>query len=267
MEFDGPVQLNSQDIEIMNIPSTFFLNMLLLIYLLSNFATAQSNVTLEPMPADLEIRFALSALPATLRADANVYVLDPAQGYKLARKGSSKLECLVERTVWEWVDYRNDIYVPLCYDANGSSHHLKVIRDAAQMRAAGMGATALKEEIEKRYRNGTYTGPTKAGLSYMVGPVMRAKGPPDMQLHTMAMPHLMFYAPDISNDDIGAKPNLQQPESLSMPFVDQQGAPQQSYMIQLIGEAEKKKILASEQKLISDLCAYRDVLCLTEHHH
>ena len=30
----------------------------------------------------------------------------------------------------------------------------------------------------------------------MVAPVMRTVGPPDMQVHTMPMPHLMFYAPN-----------------------------------------------------------------------
>jgi hypothetical protein len=246
----------------------FTTRFLLMIYLLSNFAAAQPhNTNLETMPAELETQFALSALPAGLREGASVYLLDPAQGYKLVRKGTNKLECLVERTVWEWTDYRNDIYIPLCYDANGVSHHLKVIREAAQLRASGMTAIALKEEIEKRYKKQIYTAPQKAGLSYMVGPVMRAKGPPDMQVHTIAMPHLMFYSPNISNEDIGAKPNFQNPESLSMPFVDIQGLPQQGYIIQLIGETEKAKILASEKELIAALCAYRDVLCLKEHPH
>jgi len=38
-------------------------------------------------------------------------------------------------------------------------------------------------------------------------------------------------------------------------------------VIQLIGEAEKAKILADERPLLDELCAYRDVLCLahTEH--
>jgi hypothetical protein len=42
----------------------------------------------------------------------------------------------------------------------------------------------------------------------------------------------------------------------------QQGINEQSYMIQLIGAAEKAKIVAEEKTLLSDLCAYRDVLCL-----
>jgi hypothetical protein len=219
------------------------------------------------MPATLETRFALSALPPAMRDKAIVYLLDPRTGYRLSRQGTSGVTCLVERTVWEWVDFRNDIYIPLCYDAVGTRAHLKVIMDTAELRAQGMSPLALKAEIEARYTNKTYKAPEKAGLSYMVAPVMRALGPPDMNMHTMAMPHLMFYAPNITDADIGAAPNLSDPSSLLYPFIDRQGNAEQSYMIQLIGEAEKAKILADEKDLLHDLCAYRDVLCLTEMRH
>ena len=219
------------------------------------------------MPAKLETQFALSALPPALRDKATVYLLDPKKGYQLSRQGTSGVTCLVERTVWEWADFRNDIYIPLCYDAVGTKAHLKVIMDTATLRSQGMRPVALKTEIENRYKNKTYKAPEKAGLSYMVAPVMRAVGPPDMKLHTMSMPHLMFYAPNITNEDIGAVPNLSVHSSLLYPFIDTQGIAEQSYMIQLIGEAEKAKIMADEKTLLDDLCAYRDVLCLphTEH--
>ena len=109
----------------------------------------------------------------------------------------------------------------------------------------------------------TYGAPEKAGLSYMISPVMRALGPPDMKIHTMSMPHLMFYAPNITNEDVGAVPNLNVHSSLLYPFIDKQGIAEQSYLIQLIGAAEKAKIMADERTLIHDLCAYRDVLCLS----
>jgi hypothetical protein len=162
---------------------------------------------------------------------------------------------------------RSDIYIPLCYDAVGTKAHLKVIMDTAALRAQGMGPVALKAEIENRYKNKTYRAPEKPGLSHMVAPVMRAVGPPDMKVHTMSMPHLMFYAPHITNEDIGAVPNLSVPSSLLNPFIDQQGIAEQSYMIQLVGETEKAKILADEKALVADLCAYRDVLCLPSKTH
>ena len=226
-----------------------------------------AETSIEPMPAKLETRFALSALPPALRDQASVYLLDPKKGYQLSRQGSSGVTCLVERTVWEWEMAGNDIYIPLCYDAAGTNAHLKVIMDTATLRAQGMSPSALKAEIENRYQNKTYKAPEKAGLSYMVAPLMRALGPPDMKLHTMSMPHLMFYAPNITNEDIGAHPNLSVPSSLTFPFIDKQGNAEQSYMIQLVGQAEKARILADEKTLLHDLCAYRDVLCLAKMKH
>jgi hypothetical protein len=226
-----------------------------------------AETTLEQMPAELETRFALSALPPAMRDQATVYRLDPEKGYQLSRQGSSGVTCLVERTVWELADFRNDIYIPLCYDAVGTKAHLRVIMDTATLRAQGMSPVDLKTEIENRYRTRTYDGPEKPGLSYMVAPVMRTVGPPDMKVHTMPMPHLMFYAPNMTNKDIGARPDLAVHASLLYPFIDSQGIAEQSYMIQLIGEAEKAKILADEKPLLDDLCAHRDVLCLPNMEH
>lgn len=226
-----------------------------------------AEITLDRMPADLETRFALSAAPPRLRDKASVYLLDPARGYQLSRQGTSGVACLVERTSWDLADFRNDIYFALCYDAAGAKTYLKHIMDVAELRAQGMEPAALKAEVEKRYRKKIYKVPDKPGLSYMVAPIMRTIGPPDLKVRTMAMPHLMFYAPNLSNADIGAAPDLADHASLLYPFVDKQGIAEHSYMIQLVGETEKAKILTDEKTLIDDLCAYRDVLCLAHAGH
>ncbi|WP_395642998.1 hypothetical protein [Rudaea sp.] len=218
---------------------------------------------LTAMPAQLEARFALSALPPALRDQATVYLLDPAKGYHVSRQGSSGVVCLVERTQWQDADFRDDVFVPLCYDEAGAKTHFKVDMDVAAMRAQGRSAAAVKATVEKRYRDKTYTAPAKPGLSYMIMPVFRAPGPPDMKVHTMSMPHLMFYAPGLSNEDIGARPNLADHASLQWPFIDRQGNAEHSYMIQMVGKAEKTKIMADEKPLLDDLCAWRAVLCLT----
>ena len=222
------------------------------------------ETTIDRMPPALETQFALSAAPAGLRDRATVHLLDPAKGYRLSRQGTSGVACIVERTAWELADFRNDIYIPLCYDAAGSATTLKVIMDAAALRAGGMGPAALKAEIERRYRARTYRAPAKPGVSYMVAPVFRTIGPPDLKVHTMSMPHLMFYAPNVTNEDIGALPDLADHSSLLNPFIDRQGHGEQSYMIQLVGAAEKARIVADEKALLDALCAYRDVLCLAD---
>ena len=226
---------------------------------------ARAQTALRPMPPELETRFALSALPPALRAQASVHLLDPASGYRLVRRGSNGLECLVQRTAWELGDYRDDIYIPLCYDRAGAGTYLKVIRDVASLRAQGLDPTGLKAEIERRWRDRTYAVPARPGLSYMVGPVMRTIGPPDLKVHTMLMPHVMYYAPNVGNQDIGAAPDLADPDSLRYPFVDRQGNGEQSYFIQLMGKSETAGILAAEQGLVDELCRYRDLLCLPAH--
>ena len=51
------------------------------------------------------------------------------------------------------------------------------------------------------------------------------------------------------------------------PFVQTEGVREQSYMIQIYGAAEKAKILSQEKRLVADLCAYRNILCLHEAAH
>jgi hypothetical protein len=239
---------------------------LIVVSLLTSFGVAGSQpaeTTIEQMPPKLETQFALSALPPALRDQATVYLLDPKKGYQLSRQGSSGVTCLVERTAWEQADFRDDIYIPLCYDAEGSRTFLKVIMDTAALRIQGMSPGALKAEIENRYQNKTYKVPEKAGLSYMIAPVMRTWMLPDWRVHTMPMPHLMFYAPNLTNQDIGAV----QHSSPSDPFIFKEGIAEQSYIIHVIGEAERAKIIADGKTLLDNLCSYRDVLCLPSMQH
>src|ERR1039458_4495105 len=55
-----------------------------------------ANVT--PLPRDLEIQLALSALPPQLRDNATVYVLNPDKGFEVARKGTNGFNAFVART-------------------------------------------------------------------------------------------------------------------------------------------------------------------------
>ena len=221
-------------------------------------APAQPTHSTEPMPAALEVRFALSALPPELRSAASVYRLDVKHGYVLAQRGTSGVACLVQRTAWEQADFRDDIYVPRCYDAAGSATYLKVLMDAEALRIAGMSAPALKREMQRRYDTKRYHAPEKAGLSYMVSPVMRT-WLPDGSVRTMSVPHVMFYAPGVTDKDIGALPNV----SRGYPFIVREGLAAQSFMLQPLGKAEAAAIVAADRALLRDLCTYRDVLCLS----
>ncbi len=209
-----------------------FLGSILVAHVMAGVGAAEAQVRhagLERMPASLETRFALSALPASMRQAATVYLLDVQHGYFIAQRGTSGIACLVQRTAWEQADFRDDIYVPRCYDGAGSRSYLHVLIDAAALRAAGMKPAALKTEIEARYKKHRYSVPDRAGLSYMEAPLMRTWGPDGITVSMVSGPHVMFYAPGVTGADIGALPN----GSKSDPFIVEEGVPEQSFIIQL----------------------------------
>lgn len=219
---------------------------------------------LEKIPVALEVRLALSALPPALRDKAAVYILDPAKGYILERAGSNGQSCFVGRTEWKFADYRNDVYDPICYDAIGAKHHMRVWFDVAELRAKGVTPEAMKKGIEARFHAGVYKAPDRAGMSYMTAPLMRSYmslDPKDKDsVMTMSMPHVMYYAPNVSAADAGGIPC---PPCAPYPFVFEPGP--HGYIIQRLGEAESAKIVADEAELVSDLCSYRSALCLATH--
>ncbi|HWH51873.1 MAG TPA: hypothetical protein VN651_10060 [Gemmatimonadaceae bacterium] len=214
-----------------------------------------------PMPRALETAFALSAVPPYLRDSAGVYALDPARGYVEARAGTNGFRCLVLRTEWTRPElpFRDDIFVPMCWDAAGAAALLPVDLDVAAMRARGDSPRAVYDEIMRRYADGRYHAPARAGLAYMLGPVMRtfiAASSPEPT--TMIGPHFMFYAPNVTDADIGGRQQSDGPFMLStgphgLIFV---GA----------GKSRTQEILAQSSSLLADLCAYRKVLCLPKSH-
>ena len=222
-------------------------------------AQSGSQIKLERMPESLENRFALSALPPHLRDSATTYALDPQKGYVVDRKGTNGFSCIVMRTEWSWpqLAFRDDIFVPICYDDEGSKKMLPVWMDAAKLRAQGLGPRQVYEETMKKFDNGTYQKPARAGISYMIAPFMRTYPSPDAtEVVTMSMPHYMFYAPNVKDADIGGKPLSQ------YPFALPQGPGPHDVIILLVGQAEKTKIVADSADLLSELCSYRKFLCL-----
>src|SRR2546430_164232 len=149
-------------------------------------ASAQTNQTpkatnkVEPLPGDLEIQLALSALPPHLRDNATVYVLNPDKGFEVARKGTNGFHAFVARTgddtfrgTWPLKQYRSDILYPISFDEAGAKAQMRVFFDAAEMQAKGTPPGELKKIIQERYSTGYYKAPERAGVSYMLSPILR----------------------------------------------------------------------------------------------
>ncbi|HZY40153.1 MAG TPA: hypothetical protein VFE53_26050 [Mucilaginibacter sp.] len=230
------------------------------------FAQKPADTKLDKMPVALETDYALSSLPPQLRSGATVYLLDPAKGYYIARKGSNGFICFVMRTAWEWAEFRNDVITAISYDAEGARVIFPVYQDAAAMRASGKySALQVRDIIIERIEKGVYKAPARAGLSYMLAPVMRTypAKPDKHDVMTMEMPHYMFYAPYLTNADIGNIPDgqadgpvLVNPEAM---FLGKNKAPY-GYIIVLAGEKERAKIVADNKVLLKRLGDYRSYM-------
>lgn len=219
---------------------------------------------IEPLPRDLEIQLALSALPPHLRGDATVYVLNPAKGFEVARKGTNGFHALVARTgddtfrgSWPLTEYRDDILYPIAFDEAGVEAQMRVFLDAAEMQARGTPPRELKKIIKDRYKAGTYKAPARAGVAFMLSPVLRTYVDPDVsdRVTTVNYPHVMYYAPDVSGEDIGAGK-----VGGTDPFLILHG--RHGYIVQALGLTERAAVNEEYGEMLARLCDIKDAWCL-----
>ena len=220
---------------------------------------------IEPLPRDLEIQLALSALPPHLRANATVYILNPDKGFEVARKGTNGLHAFVARTgddtfrgSWPFMKYRDDILYPVSFDKAGVGAQMRVFFDAAEMQAKGTPPGELKKIIKDRYKSGYYNAPDRAGVSYMMSPILRTylNCDEDDSVGTANVPHVMYYAPNITTEDIGGGKL-----GGMYPFVFMTGP--HGYMIQFLGLTERAAINKEYKEMLERLCKIKDEWCLT----
>lgn len=239
--------------------------------LFSLTATAQNKQTpkginkIDTLPRDLEIQLALSALPSHLKDSATVYVLNPDKGFEVARKGTNEFHAFVARTgddamrgSWPLKEYRDDILYPISFDQAGVNAQMRVFFDIAEMQAKGTAPEKLKKIIQDRYKTNYYKPPERAGLSYMLSPILRTYTNPDADENviTSSNPHIMHYAPNVTNLDAGGtKPSIN-----PYPFVILQGP--HGYTIQHLGEKERAAIYKEYEEMLARLCEIKKEWCL-----
>jgi hypothetical protein len=189
------------------------------------------------MPEALEMELALSAAPAHLRADATVLLLGE-RGYVEARKGSNGFTCLVGRS-------QPKAIAPMCYDVEGTRTVVPLIVDEAAMRARGESEETIRKAAEEGFRTGKYKAPERPGISYMMSPVQELAGP-DGVVRSF-VPHLMFYAPNLTDADVGGKRGG--PAFINSP------APHGMIIVPL-GKEEQTAIQAEHEALVKNVRAF-----------
>lgn len=146
-----------------------------------------------PGSKDAEISLALSACPPSVATGAGVYILGQA-GYIKVRPSRNGFTALVQHTL-------PTAQEPRCMDAEGTRTWLPRILKVAALRAQGKSREEIQQVIADALAKGVLQPPTRLGVDYMLSTqnrVPNAKGEV-----TPFPPHVMFYAPYLTNADIG----------------------------------------------------------------
>lgn len=218
----------------------------------------------EPLPQDLEVQLALSALPPHLRDHATVYSLNPEQGFEVVRQGTNGFHALVARTGpdvyrghWPFTEYPNDLLIPIAFDSAGAKANMRPLFDIAKLQSEGVSPEQAKKIIKDRYNTGVYQAPERAGISYMLSPLLRAYQnlEQDNTIGTLNFPHYMFYAPNVHNEDIGGSV-----PAGTYPWAFRPGP--HGYIILRVGEKEIADINKEHQGMLARLCELKKEFCL-----
>jgi hypothetical protein len=177
-------------------------------------AVAQQPVDL--LPLKQEVSLALSAAPPYLRDSAGVWALQ-ADGWVEVRESSNGFTCAVNR------DHALS-RKPTCWDAEGTATILPVVRRWGELLLQRVPSDSIRKIIAAGFKDGTYISPRRPGVAYMLSDSIRRYVPRTGELAGFP-PHVMFYAPNLTNKDIGFNGDF----STGLPFIGYQGP--QGYMI------------------------------------
>jgi len=173
-----------------------------------------------------EIRLAESAGPPHVAAAATIYARG-AQGYEVVRQGTNGFACLVEQSHPRSLE-------PICYDREGVAAHIPVTLARASWRAAGLDSAEISRRIAAGYEQGTFRAPRTTGVAYMLSAETKFWNPTTGAVEA-GSPHLMFYAPYLTNADIGSRGEMY--ADIGVPFVIEEGSPR-AYIVVLIPTAD-----------------------------
>jgi hypothetical protein len=182
-------------------------------------AQASSNDVPEVPTEARETTMALSAAPEHLRSGAGVYVLT-ASGYKQTRQSTNKFTCIVNR------DHPKALK-PTCFDEEGTATILPTILRVGELMMQRKSLSAIAEDVRAGFASGRYVSPRRPGIAYMLSGDIRNVNPATGAVSSFP-PHVMFYAPNLTNEDIGSN------GVMGLPFIAYQGP--HGYMIMPVAQ-------------------------------
>lgn len=159
-----------------------------------------------------ESALALSAAPNHLQQDAGIFVLKE-HGYERIRKSANGFNCIVERN-------HRDAIVPICFGAASTDANLAAILDGGRQIRNGASFEEMLARREQSLAAGAYARPGP-GISYMVSDFNYIYNSAANAMLKVG-PHLMFHAPGLSAEDIGADDSAMS-ENRGLPMINEPG--------------------------------------------
>jgi hypothetical protein len=184
------------------------------------------------LPRDLELRLAVNALPPHLREGAGILVLT-VSGYVKTKDASNPFTCIVSR--------RGGNLYPVCFDEEGSRTILPAFMDDAALSLKGFSGEEVERNIADGFAAGRYRPPSRPGIAYMLSPATYLMNNGKL---TRSLAHVMFYAPYLTDADIGGAMG-------KSPFVDRPGP--HGMIIVPAGAKEREAALAQSQDLVDEV--------------
>ncbi len=150
------------------------------------------------LPEADEIALAITAAPAEISANADVYVLRGTDFVK-ARGGTNGCACMVSR------DLHGGSQYPICFDQEGArTSMLREMRESS-LRAKGMSEAAVRSAVDTALASGALPMPRKVAVAYMMSPkqVLFSSPLADGVSVGRWSPHLMISAPGLTREQLG----------------------------------------------------------------
>jgi len=160
---------------------------------------ASTNQQTPLMDRQKEIALALSACPPSVATKAAVYILEKS-GYVKVRDSQNGFTAIVQHALPNSQD-------PQCMDAEGTRTFLPRYLKIAELRAQGKSREEINRVVADAFAKGIFQPPSRPGVDYMLSTENIVVVDAEKGIVAPFPPHVMFYAPYLTNADLGSDGN------------------------------------------------------------
>lgn len=197
--------------------------------MIAGLVTGVALSTVPPLlPRACEVSIAVSAAPEWLQQEAGVLALTE-EGFVEIRSSDNGFTCIVNRD-------HPAVLKPTCFDKEGTQTIIPKIIFVGEELLSGRSMDAIQADVSARFDDGTLVSPGRPGVAYMLSRYNRPVNVATGELGFFP-PHVMFYAPNLTNDDIGHDMTRHDP-TRPLPMIAYGGP--QGYMLMISDDGKER---------------------------